>query len=189
MEILQTDRLLLRRLRPDDLDDLAALYADPEVMRFWPRPYSVEETREAIERMTAYYEEHGFGLWATIHKPDGRFLGRCGLLRFVVDGVAETEVAYMIARPEWGRGFATEAARGVSRYAFTQLHVDRLIALIVPDNKASQRVAEKNGMHYERDMIHAGEPHRLYRVEKAHWVQRVAGPAGLHSDSTPEGSR
>ncbi|HTE20324.1 MAG TPA: GNAT family N-acetyltransferase [Armatimonadota bacterium] len=130
MNVLETPRMLLRRLVPEDLDDLAALYADPEVMHFWPRPYSRDETRQELERMTAYYEEHGFGLWATLYKPDGRFIGRCGLLRKTVDGVPELEVAYMIARACWGRGLATEAARGIAGYAFRELGPPRLVSFI-----------------------------------------------------------
>jgi len=166
MIVIETERLILRHLTPDDLDDLAALYADPEVMRFWPRPYTRAETQVRLEEAMAHEAEHGFGLWATLRKPEGRFIGRCGLLRQVIDGVDETEVAYMLARSEWGQGLASEAARGITGYAFGTLQLRRLIALIVPENTASVRVAESIGMRFERDYVHKGQLHRVYSTER-----------------------
>ena len=172
MTVLETPRLLLRRLVPEDLDDLAALYADPEVMHFWPRPYSRDETRQELERMTAYYEEHGFGLWAALDKPDGLFIGRCGLLRKTVDGVPELEVAYMISSAYWGRGLATEAARGIAGYAFRELGPPRLVSFILPENRASRRVAERNAMRPVGETMHAGLLHLIYATERDEWLRR-----------------
>lgn len=150
--VLETERLRLRRLRLDDVDDLAALYRDPEVRRFFPEGVlSREETREELEwAIQVCYPRHGFGLWATILKETGEFIGRCGLLPWIIEGRAEVEVAYTLARAHWGRGLATEAARAIVAHGFATLPVTRLICLIDAGNAASIRVAEKLGMTFER---------------------------------------
>ncbi len=151
--ILETGRLLLRELTLGDLDALAALYRDPEVRRYFPEGVLTrEETREELEWIIReYYAKHGFGLWATIHRESGAFIGRSGLLPWTIDGRAEVEVAYLLAREYWGRGLGTEAARAIAHHAFDTLPVSRLICLIDARNAASRRVAEKIGMTLYRD--------------------------------------
>ena len=146
--VIETDRLLLRRLTMDDLDALAALYGDPQVRRYFPDgTQSREQTREELEWIIdVYYGQYGYGLWATILKESGAFIGRCGLLPWQIEGRTEVEVAYLLDRSYWGRGLATEAARAIVDYAFTTLSVRRLICMFDPDNDASRRVAAKVGM-------------------------------------------
>jgi RimJ/RimL family protein N-acetyltransferase len=134
------------------LDALWALYCNPEITKYIPdSPRSYAEAREELE-----WHRHGhpkypeLGLWATIHKETGKFIGRCGLLPWTIDGQREVEVAYTIAQEYWGQGLGTEAARGILEYGFTTLHLSRLICLSDPENVASQRVAEKIGMTLER---------------------------------------
>jgi ribosomal-protein-alanine N-acetyltransferase len=150
--ILETPRLILRRQVLTDLDDLWALYCDPEITRYIPdAPRTREEAREELEwHMHGHPRNSDLGLWATIHKETGTFIGRCGLLPWDIDGQQEVEVAYTIARPYWGQGLATEAAQAILRYGFEKLDLDRLVSLIDPDNIASQRVAEKMGMTFEK---------------------------------------
>jgi len=95
------------------------------------------------------------GLWATIERNTGAFLGRCGLLPWTIQGQPEVELAYLIDKSRWGEGLATEAARGIIRHARTELHLKRLICLIMPGNAASAAVATKVGMALERE--HTGE--------------------------------
>jgi RimJ/RimL family protein N-acetyltransferase len=150
--ILETRRLLLRRQIMEDLDALWALYSNPEITRYIPdAPRSRDEAQEELEwHMRGHPRYPELGLWATIHKETGKFIGRCGLLPWTIDGQREVEVAYTIARDFWGQGLATEAARSILGYGFTQLHLSRLICLIDPENIASQRVAEKIGMTLEK---------------------------------------
>ena len=168
MMILQTDRLLLRRLVPDDLDDLFALYRDPEIRRYFPEgTLTREETREELEWfLQGHPRRPELGLWATIHKPTGKFIGRCGLLPWTIDGVEEVEVAYMIAKDFWGQGLATEAASGIAHYAFDQLGLSRLICLPEEGNVASMKVAEKIGMRFERAGSDEKGPFLLYSMTK-----------------------
>jgi len=150
--ILETQRLLFRRQVLADLDDLWALYCDPEITRYIPdAPRTREEAREELEwHMNGHPRNPDLGLWATIYKETGQFIGRCGLLPWTIDGRHEVEVAYTIARRFWGQGLGTEAARAILAYGFDRLALRRLVCLIEPGNIASQRVAEKIGMSFER---------------------------------------
>jgi len=152
MIILETKRLILRHLAPDDLDSLFALYSDPEVRRYFPEgTLTYEETKKELAWFFNGHPEHPeLGLWATIHKETRKFIGRCGLLPWTIEGQREVEVAYTIARGFWGQGLGTEAAQGILNYGFEKLNLKRLICLIDPDNIASQRVAEKMGMSLEK---------------------------------------
>jgi RimJ/RimL family protein N-acetyltransferase len=154
MNILETERLLLRRQVIADLDALWALYCDPEITRYIPdAPRTFEEARQELEWHKNGHPQHPeLGLWATIHKATGRFIGRCGLLPWTIDGRQEVEVAYTLAQDFWGQGLATEAANGILQYGFERLHYDRLICLIDPANIASRRVAEKTGMTLEKEL-------------------------------------
>lgn len=154
MIILQTNRLVLRRLVPDDLDDLFALYRDPEIRRYFPDgTLTYEETKEELEWFLNGHPEYPeIGLWATIHKESGRFIGRCGLLPWTIDQRAEVEVAYLLDKAYWGQGLATEAAQAIVQYAFEQLHLTRLICMMYPENQASVNVAYKMGMALEKEM-------------------------------------
>jgi ribosomal-protein-alanine N-acetyltransferase len=165
--IIETERLELRPLTMDDLDALALIYRDPEVRKYFPEgTLTYEQTREELEWIIdVYYGQHGFGLWATTHKETNEFIGRCGLLPWTIDGRSEVEVAYLLARPYWGRGLGTEAARAILAYGFEQLRLSRLISLIDPANEASINVAVKIGMHLEKEAEIDGEPTLIYSVE------------------------
>jgi len=166
--ILETPRLLLWRLTLDDLDALAALYSDPEVRKYFPEgTLTYAETKEELEWITdVYYGQYGYGLWATILRETGEFIGRCGLLPWTLDRRFEVEVAYMLARAHWGRGLATEAAQGIVDYAFNQLHFTRLICLIDADNAASQNVARKLGMSFEKEIDDGQGPAQMYAMHR-----------------------
>jgi ribosomal-protein-alanine N-acetyltransferase len=108
------------------------------------------------------------GLWATILKETGQFIGRCGLLPCTIDGRQEVEVAYMVAKEVWGQGLATEAAQAIVNYAFEQLGYARLICLIERDNAASIKVATKIGMTFEKEGQDDKGPFLMYSIRKCH---------------------
>ena len=166
MNILETERLSLRRLLPGDLDDLYRLYSDPQIRRYFPEGVlSLDETKEELDWFLNGHPNHPeLGLWATIHKPTGRFIGRCGLLPWMIDGRAEVEVAYLLDKTFWGQGLASEAAQAIAMYAFTQLGLTRLICLIDPHNGASIRVATKIGMTFERSAEDEKGPFLIYAM-------------------------
>ena len=117
MTILETERLLMRRLVASDLDDLYALYRDPEIRRYFPEgTLTLDETREELAWFLNGHPDHPeLGLWATLHKATGAFIGRCGLLPWTIDGVDEVEIAYLIAKPWQRQGLGAEAARAPVR--------------------------------------------------------------------------
>jgi [ribosomal protein S5]-alanine N-acetyltransferase len=165
--ILETRRLLLRDMSLDDLDFVAAMLAHPEVMRYYPKCYSREEASTWIERQMRRYERHGHGLWLAIEKASGEPVGQVGLLIQNVCGVDEKEVTYLIHRPFWRRGFATEAGLAVRDYAFEVLGRQRVIALIRPENVPSIGVARKLGMTEELDrVLHSGFEHIVFSVAR-----------------------
>ena len=186
--VLQTKRLILRHFTPDDLDDLAAIYADADVMRFIGdgsvktreqtaamMEFAFTDNRHAwtpqtLERLPqlarAIERDAHFSLWATVYKPDNRLIGRCGLLAWDLDGRKETEVGYVLAKAYWARGLATEAARAIREYGFEKLGFDRLASVIQPANLASQNVARKNGMRCEKRLEHKGIPIDVYVIDR-----------------------
>lgn len=168
MIILESERLVLRRLEPGDLDALHALYRDPEIRRYFPEgTLTLEETRGELDWFRNGHPNHPeLGLWATIHKPSGAFIGRCGLLPWVIDGVAEVEIAYLIARRFWGQGLGREAARALVRYGFEALGFTRLIALIHPAHTASIRTAMSAGLAFERMAEVEGVSSALYAITR-----------------------
>ncbi|HEY6074466.1 MAG TPA: GNAT family N-acetyltransferase [Anaerolineales bacterium] len=164
MKILETDRLILRHMEMEDLDDLFALYSDPEVTRYIPdAPRSLVEAREELLWHIHGHPQHSeLGLWAAVHKGTGRFIGRCGLLPWTLDGQEEVEVAYLIAPEFQGQGLATEAAQAILNYGFETLSLPRLVCLIDAENLASIRVAEKIGMRFEKEGRDEIGPFQLY---------------------------
>ncbi|MBW4664882.1 MAG: GNAT family N-acetyltransferase [Chroococcus sp. CMT-3BRIN-NPC107] len=170
MVVAQTSRLILRQLTLDDLDDLAAIYADPVVMRFFGSTYTYESTKQWLEeRVFKFYKQRGWGLWATIYKMNNKLIGRCGLTPQIVDGTEEIEIGYLLAKEYWGMGLATEAACFSRNYGFEKLGATRLISLIDPDNIGSQKVAKKVGLTYEKDTYMWNKTVRIYATyaEKA----------------------
>ncbi len=157
MLILSTERLVLRRLEPDDLEPLYALYRDPEMREFYPDgTRTFDETKEELDWFLNGHPRHPqLGLWATIDRASGAFLGRCGLLPWEIDGTSEVELAFMIDKRRWREGLATEAARGIIHYAKEQLNLQRLVCLVMPGNEASAGVATKVGLRFERKFTDA----------------------------------
>lgn len=180
MEPLETDRLVLRPLRDDDVDAYYELVRDPEVMRFLGdgRAGTREDAADAIRRVQERFAKDGFGGLGIERREDGRLIGRSGLLvwdretwqpgtRAELADRAEVEVGWQLARHAWGHGYATEAARAVVAWTWANLDVPHLISLIDAENTRSIRVAEKLGERYERDVLVRGvKPARLYVLER-----------------------
>ena len=164
---LETERLLLRPWRPaEDLDALAAVNADPDVMRFVApnRPLTRAETAGQLERFVAHWERHGFGLWAVVPRDgDGRAIGFAGLAipSFLPQILPAVEVGWRLASGSWGRGYATEAARASVAFGFERLGLRSIVSVIEPGNVRSLRVAEKLGMRPAPDRVHPVSRRRL----------------------------
>ena len=165
-QILVTKRLTLREMTMGDLDFISSMLAHPEVMRYYPKCYTRPEAEEWIQRQIARYGSHGHGLWLVSEKETGEPVGQVGLAPHVVDGVEEPEVGYLIHRPFWRRGMASEAAAGVRDYAFAVLDKPHVISLIRPENTPSQGVARKLGMEPVRRTNFAGLEHIVFSLAR-----------------------
>jgi RimJ/RimL family protein N-acetyltransferase len=164
---LMTERLVLRRLRESDLDELTSIYADPDTMRFLGGSRTRADTRTRLGWMIAAHRDQGFGLWGTTLRADGSLIGRCGILVQDVEGVREHEIAYLLGSRWWGHGYATEAAAAIRDHARSKLGFERLISLIAPANVASQAVARRIGMIHERDILFEGHPTSVFALHPA----------------------
>jgi RimJ/RimL family protein N-acetyltransferase len=151
-----TPQLAFREMTPDDLDDMAALLGDPEVMRYYPSPKNRDQASAWISWNQRLYRKHGFGLWLLSLRDTGKFVGDCGLTPQQVDGVTEIEVGYHVRACLQGRGLATEAAAACRDFARDVLGAGRLIAIIDPRNQPSQRVAENLGLVVARNSDNRG---------------------------------
>jgi RimJ/RimL family protein N-acetyltransferase len=108
-----------------------------------------------------------YDLWPVVEKETGEVVGHCGLLEKEVEGRREIELIYVFARSAWGKGYATEMGRALKDYAFEELGLERLIALIEPENVASERVARKVGMRFDREVLRPGGAlRRVYVIGK-----------------------
>jgi [ribosomal protein S5]-alanine N-acetyltransferase len=166
MPILQTQRLSLREFDPEDLEALAAILSDPVTMRYYPAPFDRAGVAEWIQRNRTRYANDGYGLWAMTLNSTGELIGDCGLVRQTVDEVDEVEIGYHVRRDLWGQGYATEAAQACRDYGFATVGVARLISLIRPENFASRRVAEKNGMTIWKEVMKANLLHYVYAIRR-----------------------
>jgi RimJ/RimL family protein N-acetyltransferase len=161
---LETPRTFMREILGNDFDFLLRMTSDPEVMRYYPRPYTERDVRDFIDRMRARYRDDGCGLWLLVDRESGEPVGRVGLMRMPVNGVDEFEVGYMVHRPFWRRGLASEAAVAVRDYAFQERKLPRVVSLIRPENVPSQGVARKLGMDVTGRTELVGFEHLIYSV-------------------------
>ena len=162
---LETERLLLRPLEQDDLDDVAAMLADPEVVRYLGQE---PNRREDAWRSMAMFLGHGvLRGWtnnAVVEKATGRFVGRCGLWQ--PENWPGLEVGWTFARSAWGHGYATEAGAAWRDWAFANLDLEQLISVIHRDNARSIAVAERIGHPYLYDLEVRSHPCVIYGQDR-----------------------
>lgn len=163
---LETPRLLLRNIEPHDLDFIVGLWTDPEVTRYMGGPRDREKLIPNIIQNIENPFLDEYDLWPVVDRATGTPVGHCGLLDKEVEGKPEIEVVYVIAREHWGRGYAAEMAHRLIEYAFGEKKLNRVIALIKPDNIASEKVALKCGMKFEKEVIRAGNIKMLLYVRE-----------------------
>jgi RimJ/RimL family protein N-acetyltransferase len=154
---LQTERLLLRRWQPSDIEPYAELCRDPEVMR-WIGSGSLrtrEECVEAISSFEKFWEKRGFGLFAVELSSTQEFIGFTGLAvpEFLPEVMPSVEIGWRLARSLWGNGFATEAARAALEFGFSECGLERVVSIHQVGNDASGRIMEKIGMRLLRETI------------------------------------
>jgi len=182
---LETDRLELRPLALDDLDELASLLGDAEALTFWGGPLDREGTRHWIERNLARYEADGFGRCAVTLLATRELVGDCGLITTVVEGQPVVELGWIVRRSQWGKGIATESAAAWRDFAFETAGLERIVSMVNAENVASRRVAEKLGMTVVREALWGDLPHLMYSLGAGDRVGRLRDAAHPSSPSRP----
>lgn len=162
---LETERLRLRPLVPDDLDALLAVLSDPMSMRFYPKPFDRQMTRAWIDRWIDAYED-GLGLLGIEERKTGELVGDCGPSLQQVEADSFVELGWHVRGDRQGRGYATEAGAACRHHAWEVLDVDRLISLIRPENVPSWKVARKLGFRPWRGTVRAGMAHVVWSIER-----------------------
>lgn len=165
---LKTERLVLRAFRDEDIEEYAAIMADPEVTKYLRGvTLSRDDSWREMAMFLGHWALRGYGFWAIERKEDGVLLGRAGLWN--PEGWPGLEVGWTLGRTHWGNGYATEAARAALDYAFITQPVERMISVIHVDNIASQKVAERIGETRGEQREVRGAPCYIYQIPRTRW--------------------
>lgn len=171
---LETERLLLRRMTPDDAGAMFAYASDPEVTRYviWDTHRSVKDSESFLRFAAEGYESGNFGGWGVVLKENGAFIGTCGLDAGYEPEHDRAELGYVLSREYWGRGLTPEALRAVIAFGFDKLRLNRIQARCIADNTASARVMVKAGMSYEGTLRESERIEGAYRDMKVYSILR-----------------
>jgi len=186
---VETERLVLRPWSSADVDNLAAVFAEPEVWRYpFGRGLSRAESEQFLDRHLEHWQTHGFGVWAAELKTDGRLIGYIGLAipTWLPQVLPAVEVGWRLHPDSWGKGLATEGGRASLRYGFEALGLDRIISIFTTDNTSSGRVMDKLGMHdcLTTTDTERGIPLLVREITRVAWQQ---DSAGTEQDQPPTG--
>ncbi|MGZ5048493.1 MAG: GNAT family N-acetyltransferase [Usitatibacter sp.] len=164
--VLETPRLVMRQLRESDWDPLALMYADPDVMRFIGTGVTLnrEETWRSIANMLGHWQLRGFGMWALEIRETGEMAGRAGFIE--PPGWPGFELGWLLGKPYWGKGYATEAARAALRHGFDAMGRERIVSFIRPGNAPSIRVAERLGETLAGEIELLGAKSLVYEIRR-----------------------
>ena len=171
---LETERLLLRKMRLDDAEAMFVYASDPEVTRYvlFETHRSVEDSKSFLRQALEGYERGDFGGWGVVLKDSGAFVGTCGMDAGYAPEHARAELGYVLSREHWGRGLMPEAVRAVIRFGFGRMGLNRVQARCIAENVASARVMEKAGMAYEGTLRESEFIKGAYRDMKLYSILR-----------------
>ena len=169
---LETDRLVLRPMGPDDVEALVPVLGDPSAMRFYPRPFDRAMVGAWVARNLERYASDGYGLLAIVERDTCEVIGDCGPTRQEVDGEPFVELGWHVRADRQGHGFATEAGAACRDHAWTALATPRLISLVRPENVPSWSVARALGFRPWRATVRAGMAHVVWSIGAGDEVSR-----------------
>ncbi len=164
--VCETERLIIRELSVDDIKKMYVIYQSDEVRQFIDDidhylELEIEKHKAYIKNVYAFY---GYGYWGVFQKDNGELIGRCGIQNNIIDSVSEIELGYLLDTKHWGCGYAYECTSAVLRYAFHELTIPRVVALIDKTNTRSIKLAKKLGMHLEKELLKNGRSCELYVI-------------------------
>jgi RimJ/RimL family protein N-acetyltransferase len=173
---LTTPRLTLRAFTETDVEPLHRLLGQGDVLRYFPQtaPPSLERVQKMVAGILRHWEERGYGWWAVELRQAPELIGWNGLT--YLPETDEVEVTYLLGRPFWGQGYATEGAQASLRYGFEQVGAETIVGIVHPENIASQRVLEKLGMSRTERTSYFGMDCYRYAIDRAKWVDRNSAP-------------
>ncbi len=176
---LRTERLTLRHWLPGDYRPFAEMNADPEVMKFFPRPLTAVESDALADTIASLMITRGWGLWAVEHKHSKCFIGFVGLHEPEIELPFNpcVEIGWRLSRQYWRQGYATEAARAALKYAFEVLCLNEVVSFTSVPNKPSQAVMRRlnmrdSGENFAHPKVPPDNPlceHVLYKISRERW--------------------
>ena len=166
--IIETNRLILREYTLDDYDDLYKIISDPEVMKYYPKPYDEKGAKRWIEWSIQNYKNHGFGWWAIILKETNEYIGDCGITIQNINNEMLPEVGYHLSKHHWRKGYAKEAGKAVIEWAFKNTNYTSLYSYMNAENIASYSTAASIGMKKIDEFYDDNEFLYVYKIEKNH---------------------
>jgi len=167
---LDTQRLTARPIGPDDVAQLQTLHQKPPVAEHIGGSWTLDRSEQFVRGAVEHWQRQGYGQWMFSEKASDRIIGRSGLRHYYLDGQDEIELLYAFEPDVWGQGYGTEAARAVIDYAFGTIGVDSIVSFTLPDNPGSERVMQKAGLTFEKEMIRLEPPAFLvYRLTRDAW--------------------
>lgn len=161
---IETGRLILRQFSENDIPDFVRIYGDEDGMLYMGKGAKTpQESAQSVRWKMKHWVDRGYGLWCVEEKKSGSVVGHCGVAW--LEWMNDIEIAYLISRDHWGKGYATEAVTAAIAYGFEVVHAPQIIAIIRPDNVQSERVAEKAGLKYFKDTTNGGFPFRCFKID------------------------
>jgi ribosomal-protein-alanine N-acetyltransferase len=177
MEVIKTERLILRQINQDDYEEMRVILQDKKLMFLgWGKTYSDEEVQVWIDKITEQYEDFGYSYYLAIEKSTNRVIGIMGILPVIIKQADYIEVAYILKETFWGKGYATEGIKACVDYIFNILGADRYIAQVNPENTSSSKVAKRLGMKVVDEYMrkHNGKEvfHLIYALTKEDYIKQ-----------------
>lgn len=166
LDRFHTERLSAERLQENHIEFIHQMHQDERIMAYLGGIRSREQTTDYMEQNLSHWQRYGYGIWILREKVSGELIGRGGLRHTVLGGKEEVEAAYGLLPEYWQQGLATEFVRHIVRIGLSEIGLSSVACVTHPDHIASQRVLEKAGFMFERDVVYKGEPHFIFRQDK-----------------------
>jgi len=160
----ETERLEIREFNDNDLDNLYHLLSDSEVMKYCSGPLNFKQSQKWLKSIKEYYNKIGYDYWIAVHKTTREFIGQMGIIQQKVDDEWIDCIAFMISKNKWGKGYATEGAKGCIIYGMEVLKLKRIYATVEKNNTVSKKILDKIGMKYKGEAVCFNKKIDLYSI-------------------------